>query len=66
MAQDCGLSKEDIQLLGRWSSDAVELYYKHAEGNIIRLSQKLLSTPCSLPSLASNITTPSLHLSTLA
>ena len=43
-ALDRGLSKEDIQLLGRWSSDAVELYYKHAEENIVRLSRKLLST----------------------
>ena len=42
-ALDRGLSKEDIQLLGRWSSDAVERYYKHAAENIIRLSQKLLS-----------------------
>ena len=30
-ALDRGLSKEDIQLLSRWSSDAIELYYKHAE-----------------------------------
>jgi hypothetical protein len=58
-ALDRGLSKEDIRLLGRWSSDAMERYYKHAEGNIIRLSQKLLSpTPHSLPSLASNPATP--------
>jgi hypothetical protein len=43
-ALDRGLSKEDIQLLGRWSSDAVERYYEHAEENIVRLSRKLLST----------------------
>jgi hypothetical protein len=43
-ALDRGLSKEDIQLLGRWSSDAVELYYKHTEENIITLSRKLLSS----------------------
>jgi hypothetical protein len=54
-ALDRGLSKEDIQLLGRWSSDAVELYYKHAEENIVRLSRKLLSTsplPGSSPNAA--------------
>ena len=61
---------------GRTNSSAGPLTpwsdYKHAEENIIRLSQKLLSpTPCSLPSSASNAATlrqassPTRHLSSL-
>jgi hypothetical protein len=37
IAADNGLTKEEIQLLGRWSSDAVERYFKHNRQKLLRL-----------------------------
>ena len=42
-ADECGLSKEEIQVLGRWAGDSVERYYTQGAHRLLALQKRLTS-----------------------
>lgn len=42
-AHDMGLPRDDIMMLGRWSSAAVDRYYNTNRARVLRLSRQVLT-----------------------
>ena len=54
LAQQKGMSKEEIKLLGRWRSDAVDIYINEVPQStlatdLLTLNSRLLSSPPASP-----------------